>query len=169
MTTALFIGRFQPFHKAHLQDIKNILKECDGVIIAIGSSQYSNTKENPFSVEERIEMIEDVLIDENIGNYTIFPMPDVGDDRKWVEELLTLVPRFDVVYTGNKWTENCFKKYKKKRFKVKTIKLIPGINSTTVRDKILKGESWQELVPRKVVEFIERVKGVERIKNIFRQ
>ena len=165
MTAALFIGRFQPFNKAHLQDIKNILKECDEVIIAIGSSQHSDTKDNPFSTEERIEMIEDVLISEDIGNYTLFPVPDVGDDSRWVEEIVTLVPRFDVVYTGNDWTENCFKKYKKK-FAVKKIKLIPGVNSTTVRDKILKNKNWQELVPEKIVEFIEKIKGVERIKRI---
>ena len=165
MTTALFIGRFQPFHKAHLQDIKNILKECDEVIIAIGSSQYSGTEDNPFSTEERIEMIEDVLISEDIGDYTLFPVPDVGDDSRWVEEIVTLVPGFDVVYTGNDWTENCFKKYKKK-FAVKKIKLIPGVNSTTVRDKILKNKNWQELVPEKIVEFIEKIKGVERIKRI---
>lgn len=167
MTTALFIGRFQPFHKAHLSDIKNILKECDEIVIAIGSSQYSNTKDNPFSVEERIEMIEDVLISENIGNYTIFPVPDVGDDNQWVEHLLTLVPEFDIICTGNDWTENCFKNYKKKRFKIKKIKLIPGVNSTTIRDKILKNENWQELVPEKVIEFINKIKGVERIKKIF--
>lgn len=164
MTTALFIGRFQPFHKAHLKDIKNILKECDEVVIAIGSSQYSNTKDNPFSTEERVNMIEDVLISEDIGNYTIFPVPDVGNDSKWVEEMITLVPKFDIAYTGNEWTENCFKNYKKKKFEIKKIKLISGINSTTIRNKILKNENWQELVPEKIVEFIERVKGVERIK-----
>lgn len=169
MTTALFIGRFQPFHKAHLQDIKNILKECSEVIIAIGSSQHSNTKDNPFSVEERIEIIEDVLISEDIENYTIFPVPDVGDDNRWIEHLLTLVPKFDIVYTGNKWTEDCFKRYKKKKFKIEKIKLIPGVNSTTIRDRILKNENWQELVPEKVVEFIERVNGIERVKKIFKK
>lgn len=168
MTTALFIGRFQPFHKAHLQDIKNILKECDEVIIAIGSSQYSGTEDNPFSTEERIEMIEDVLISEDIGDYTLFPVPDVGDDSRWVEEIVTLVPGFDVVYTGNDWTENCFKKYKKK-FALKKIKLIPGVNSTTVRDRILKNKNWQELVPEKIIEFIEKIKGAERIKKIFKR
>ena len=61
----------------------------------------------------------------------------------------------------------CFKSYKKKKFAVKKIKLIPDINSTTVRDRILKGNDWKELVPEKIVEFIEKVKGVERINKIF--
>jgi len=59
MTTGLFIGRFQPFHLGHLSDIKDALKEVDELVIAIGSSQHSGTKENPFSTEERIKMIED--------------------------------------------------------------------------------------------------------------
>lgn len=167
MPKGLFIGRFQPFHKAHLDDVKSILKECEDVIIAIGSAQYYNTRENPFSAEERIEMIEQVLAAEDIGDYTIFPIPDVGDDSKWVEELITLVPKFDVVYTGNDWTNNCFKNYKKTKFKVKKIKLIPGINSTTIRDNILNDKEWKSLVPGKIWEYIITIKGVERIKTIF--
>ena len=56
---------------------------------------------------------------------------------EWVEHLITLVPDFDIVYTGNDWTEKCFKNYKKRKFKVKKIKLIPGLNSTTIRNRIL--------------------------------
>ena len=44
MSRALFIGRFQPFHNAHLADIKKILKENDEVLIAIGSSQEKTQK-----------------------------------------------------------------------------------------------------------------------------
>jgi len=57
MNRALFIGRFQPFHNAHLIDIKNVLKDVDEVIIAIGSSQEKNTLENPFSYNERKQMM----------------------------------------------------------------------------------------------------------------
>ena len=80
MTTALFIGRFQPFHKAHLQDIKAILKECDEVIIAIGSSQHSDTKDNPFSVAERIEMIDKTIriLNGAIGRITSMHGDSVG-------------------------------------------------------------------------------------------
>ena len=164
MKRGLFIGRFQPFHLGHLKDIKNALNEVDELIIGIGSSQEKHTKENPFSVEERIELIEHVLAAEDIGNYTIFPIPDFSDDEKWVERIETLVPKFDIVFTGNDWTERCFKD---KGCKVKKIKLIEDISSTIIRNRILKNENWQELVPEKAVEYLEKIKGIERIKKIY--
>lgn len=164
MKTGLFIGRFQPFHNGHLQDIKNALKEVDELIIAIGSSQHSNTKENPFSTEERIGMIENTLAKENIGNCTLFPVPDIGEDSKWVEHVKTLVPKFDVVYTGNELTEKLFKKV---GYKVKKVKIVKGINGTNIRDKILNNEEWEELVPLETLKVIEKVDGVKRVKGIF--
>jgi len=164
MKRGLFIGRFQPFHLGHLKDIKNALNEVDELIIGIGSSREKHTKENPFSVEERIELIEHVLAAEDIGNYTIFPIPDFSDDEKWVEHIEALVPKFDIVFTGNDWTERCFKK---KGCKVKKIKLIEDVSSTIIRNRILKNENWQELVSEKTVEYLEKIKGIERIKRIY--
>jgi len=165
MTTGLFIGRFQPFHKGHLQDIKDAIKEVDELIIAIGSSQFSHTEENPFSVEERIEMIESTLIKNNISNYTIFPVPDIGDDKKWIEHVKVIVPEFDIVFTGNELTEKLFIE---KNYKVKKVNLMKGINGTTIRDKIIKNQDWQELVPEQVKDFIEKNNIVERIKKLKR-
>jgi len=54
MKTGLIIGRFQPFHNGHLYAIKNALKKVDELVIAIGSSQYVNTEDNPFSFEKVI-------------------------------------------------------------------------------------------------------------------
>ncbi len=166
MKRGLFIGRFQPMHLGHLKDIKDALKEVDELIIGVGSSKKKNTKENPFSVKERIEMIEYVLSDQDIENYTVFPIPDFQEDKKWVEHVETLVLKFDVVFTGNKWTEKCFKK---KGYKIKKIKLIKGISSTTIRNRILKNKNWQELVPKKTTEYLEKIKGVARIKKIFKK
>ena len=120
MTRGLFIGRFQPFHLGHLNDIKNALKEVDELVIGVGSSDEKHTKDNPFTVKERIEMMDLVLPNNDIQNYTVFPIPDFHDDKRWVEHIETLVPEFDLVYTGNKWTEKCFKK----KYKVKKVKII---------------------------------------------
>jgi len=162
MTTALFIGRFQPFHKGHLKDIKEILKQADEVIIGIGSSQHSHTKENPFTVDERIRMIEDTLIEENISNYTIFPIPDIDNHSKWVEHVTDLVPKFDIVFTRNDFTEKLFKK---KGYKVKKLELVKGISATIIRNKMLNNKNWEELLPKAVVKYLEEINGKKRIKN----
>lgn len=159
----LFIGRFQPFHKAHLLDIKLALKECNKIIIAIGSSQESATKDNPFSYEERKDMIEAALKAHKILNYDIIPVPDINNDREWVDHVKKLIPEFDIVYTGNDFTEELFKE---KNIKLKKIKLIPDISATEIRKRILKGNDWKELVPKEVADYIEKIDGIERIKEI---
>ncbi len=162
MTRALFIGRFQPFHKAHLIDIKKILKECDEVIIAIGSSQEKNTLENPFSYNERKQMIVNVLKNNKIKKYKIYPVPDLYNDKKWVEYIKKNLPEYDYVYSGNSWTLRCFKKFDSD---VKKIRLIKGISSTIIRNMMIKDKNWKELVPKEVADYIKKIKGVERVKN----
>ena len=166
MTTGLFIGRFQPFHKGHLKDIKAALKECDELIIAIGSSQHSHTPDNPFSFEERVRMIGDTLSAEGVEHYTIFAVPDINDDTRWVEHVETLVPKFDVIYTGNMKTEKLFRQ---RYHEVKRVEVVPGINSTTIRKRMISDRGWQSLVPEQVVNYIEDINGVKRIKEISKQ
>jgi len=163
MKTALFIGRFQPFHIAHLSDIKLALNECDKVIIAVGSSQESGIKLNPFSYEEREKMIENTLRSEKILNYDIVPVPDINNDKTWVDHVKKIIPRFDLVYTGNDFTEKLFNE---KDIKVRKIELIPHINATEIRKRILHGHDWKDLVPKEVSEYIMKIKGVDRVKSI---
>mgnify|MGYP001262099234 CR=1 FL=1 len=46
---ALFIGRFQPFHKGHLSALRWIAAKSSKVIVAIGSAQKSFEPDNPFT------------------------------------------------------------------------------------------------------------------------
>ena len=164
MTRALFIGRFQPFHNVHLQDIKKILKEADEIIIGIGSSQEKNTLDNPFSHNERKQMINKVLKKHKIKNYRIYPVPDLYNDEKWVNYIKRNIPKADFFYSGNQWTLKCLQKYDSK---IKKIKLIKGISSTIIRDMMVKDENWQKLVPKDVFDYVNKINGVERIKKIY--
>ena len=63
----LFVGRFQPFHLGHLKVIEWILERCEKVTVVIGSSLEFSTQRNPFTYEERREMIEKSLEKEGIA------------------------------------------------------------------------------------------------------
>jgi len=64
------MGRFQPFHLGHLDLVRQILKECDEVVIAITSSQFNYLETDPFTAGERIEMIHSSIseADLDLGN-----------------------------------------------------------------------------------------------------
>ena len=163
---ALFIGRFQPFHIGHLKVVKYILKEFDEVIIGIGSSQYSNTFDNPFTSDERIEMIKKTLEKNKIKNYKIVLIPDIHNPPKWVEHVLSIYSDFDTVFTNNKFTKELFEKkgYKVLKTPVFNKKEYSGEN---IRNKISKNEFWEDLVPQEVSKYIKETNAVERIqKNI---
>jgi len=151
MKTGLFIGRFQPFHNGHLDAINQILKECDKIIIGIGSSQENNTEENPFSAEERKKMIEKVLPDIEI----VF-IPDINDDEGWAEHVEKLCSKFDVAYTGNEWTKECFEIQGK--YKIIEVKKNLDIEATRIRELIKEGKRWEDLVPEDIVEIIKKKK-----------
>src|SRR3989338_3284592 len=103
---ALFVARLQPMHKGHLHAIKKILEKYDSILIAIGSSDASRQRANPFSFEERKQMVKTVLKNENIlDRCEVVGIPDIADDKKWVEEIKKY--DFDVVITGNDWTKKC--------------------------------------------------------------
>jgi nicotinamide-nucleotide adenylyltransferase len=55
------VGRFQPFHIGHLALARQILGECDELVIAIGSAQFNFIEKDPFTAGERVVMIHGAL------------------------------------------------------------------------------------------------------------
>jgi len=107
MKIGLFLGRFQPFHKGHLDAIQQILKEVDCIKILIGSSNQKRTKENPLSYTERKRYMQKILKGKW---YSILPLPDTDSDQEWLTKLKKTAGYFDIVYlTDNPWTEKILK------------------------------------------------------------
>ena len=62
----VFIGRFQPFHVEHKRVIDIALKKSNNVQILIGSSGKARSVRNPFTFEERRDMIAQNYVGENV-------------------------------------------------------------------------------------------------------
>jgi NAD+ synthase len=160
--TGLFIGRFQPFHIGHLDALGQIAKEVDEIIVGIGSAQYNNTKENPFSYAEREMMIKAGL--KSLKKpFVVVRIDDTHDDRRWAGYVVLHCPRFDVVYTGNELVERLFME---KGFVVKRPLIKHEISATEIRRMMKTGEKWQRFVPAVVRDVLKKIGGVKRVKGV---
>jgi len=155
---AVFVGRFQPFHKGHLKAIDWILKKENFIFIVIGSSNEFFTQKNPLPFSKRKEMIEKVLINRGIKNFKVLGAKDVKSDKVWAKNILNLlkVKREDVVvYTKNPWTKKSFEEI---GVKVKTHPLFfKSLSATKIRQKIRNNEKWEHFVPKEMVEDLKKL------------
>jgi len=163
----LFVGRFQPIHKGHVKAISDILKQVDELAIVIGSVQYSHTADNPFTAGERITMIRKALESEDIPltRCWIIPVPDVHIHMMWVAEVVGYTPKFVIVFSNEPLTRRLFIEV---GFKVKPVPFHKRkiYSATEIRERMLNNESWEELVPESVAQFIKEIKGIERIQDL---
>lgn len=162
---SLLIGRFQPFHKGHLQLIQGVCAEYGKVIIGMGSSQYGNTLENPFTSDERKLMIEESLGKIGVKNYRVVLIPDIHNYPKWVDHVVSIISDFDVVLSNNSLTKRLFSK---KGYVVKETSLYDRdkYSGKEIRRRIINDESWVDLVPEPVYNIIKNIGGVDRLKNL---
>ncbi len=161
----LFIGRFQPFHKGHLKVVQEASKKYDEVIIGIGSSQYGNTSDNPFTSEERELMIKKTLEKTGINNYKMISIPDIHNPPKWVNHVLSIVSDFDVIISNNSLTKRLFSE---KDYTVKETHLYEKkkYSGREIRRRMMDSEPWDDLVPAEVSNFIKDIDGVNRVKEL---
>lgn len=165
---AVLVGRFQPFHLGHLSLVKQILIECRDLYIVIGSSQENYTPHNPFTTAERIRMIRHSLLEANIDmkRILLIPVADDENNARWLSNIKSYVPSFDILYTGNLFItalmENEGIKLKRPDFSLKD-----HYNGTKIRNMIIENNSeWENLVPSSVKEIILEIKGVDRIQRL---
>ncbi|MGB9740683.1 MAG: nicotinamide-nucleotide adenylyltransferase [Candidatus Bathyarchaeia archaeon] len=165
----LFVGRFQPFHLGHLNAIKEILGEVDELVIVVGSAQYSHNLNNPFTAGERLVMIRKALEEAEItySKVWIVPVPDVHLHMMWVSAVEGYAPKFNVVYSNEPLTRRLFIEagYEVKAIRFYVRKLY---SSTEIRERMLKGKSWEELVPKSVAAFIKEIDGVNRLRDLIK-
>ena len=165
MTRGLFLGRFQPFHLGHLEVARKLAQQHSELVIAIGSAQVSHTPSNPFTAGERLEMVHAALLDANVRNTIVIPLPDVGRNSVWVSHVESYVPRFDVLYTNNPLMTRLFSEAGHKVAPA-PFHQRESYEGTAIRRVMAKGGDWRAFVPQAVARVIEACDGEARVRDI---
>jgi len=161
----LLIGRFQPFHLGHLNALRFALSKVDKLWIGLGSSNKPLQKNNPFSAEERKEMILSSIDESMKQNIQIYFIPDLENHIKWIELIDSLVPKFDIIFTNDELTKHL---YSKRNVTVLSIPFVKRdvLSGTNIRDMIISDQKWEELVPNGTKIFLYKTSAKQRLKNL---
>ena len=165
LMNGLLIGRFQPFHKGHLSAISFGLSKVENLWIGIGSSNKSHEKKNPFTADERKEMILSSLDEKTLKRIKIFYVPDIGDHEKWTYHVDSIVPKYDVVFSNDEFTISL---YKKRGFDVIEVPLLQRdmISGTRIRELLVTGQDWSGLVPEGTKNVLLKINAKDRLLKI---
>jgi len=161
----LLIGRFQPFHLGHLDAVLFGLSRTENLFIGIGSSNKSNESRNPFSAKERREMITSSIEPSMADRIKIFDIPDVGDHEKWTFEIDKIVPKYDVVFTNDEFTQILFEKREMNVVPV-VLKDREKFSGTNIRNLMKEDKNWRDLVPQGTRNVLDSINAKERLKNL---
>jgi len=172
-------GRFQPFHKGHLEYVLKAFDHCD--FLCVGITQYDiknllnspldlhreKPYNNPLNYFERVEMITEVLLNNgiNFNQFSITPFPIDN-----IEYLSRYVPTEVPVFTTicDEWNINKINILKDNGYTVKVIlyREIKKYSGVVIRDLLCVGDvRWKCLVPKATIRVIEKYKIRDRLIN----
>jgi nicotinamide-nucleotide adenylyltransferase len=159
------IGRFQPFHLGHLEAIKFALSNVEHLHVGIGSSNKSHEERNPFTADERKEMILS-SIDDVIGKrISLHYIPDVDDHSKWTNLVDEIIPEYDVVFSNDDFTHELYGKRGKSIISV-DLKSRSNLSGTNIRNLILTDQNWKEFVPSGTRDVLSQIDGKKRLQDL---
>lgn len=82
--TAIYIGRFQPVHQGHVALLRHALAQARQVAVVLGSAWQARSAKNPFSWQERAEMLRQALPAADHARVQFVPVRDYYNEARWV-------------------------------------------------------------------------------------
>ncbi|MBT3223168.1 MAG: adenylyltransferase/cytidyltransferase family protein [Proteobacteria bacterium] len=174
---AIYIGRFQVFHLGHLDVLHTIdgANDVDEICLIIGSTQYDHRQKspvatweaNPFTVEERVAMIEGSLKGQLTKPWSIHLVPDYHDWERWYQHIVDHLPAFQVLYSADRH-EHAF--FSAKGVETRRFPRRYSFHAGAVRFQLaVDDESWRKAVPQAAAEVLDRIGAGERMREMLKR
>ncbi len=81
---SVYVGRFQVFHNGQLALLRRALSVGRTCVVVLGSAFQARTPRNPFTWQERAEMIGLALTPDERAKLRFLPVRDYYDSERWV-------------------------------------------------------------------------------------
>lgn len=156
----VFIGRFQPFHLAHMQTIEIALQQSQNVILALGSAQSERNIKNPFLAVEREQMILSNFPEQDQKRIHFVHVVDVYNDEKWVKQVKDLVnaviqPNAKVGLIGHFKDESSYYLRLFPEWQMVELESLKNsISATPMREAYYRGKIQTEFFPDGTIQFL---------------
>ena len=145
---AVLVGRFQPFHNAHLALLQRALEVAARVVVVIGSAHQARTPKNPFTWRERAEMLRLALPEAERARVTFLPVRDYYDPQRWVRVVSERVAALNVNGSGSTRIalvghfKDATSEYLRgfPGWTLASVDRIPGAGGTQLRDALFAGD-----------------------------
>jgi nicotinamide-nucleotide adenylyltransferase len=99
------------------------------------------------------------------SKYFLIPIRDLRIHDLWVPYLVSQSPRFEIVFSNEPVTSRLFKEA---GFRVESLEFYDReqFSATEIRERIVKGSGWEELVPPSTSAYIKAIFGDERLREL---
>ena len=101
---AIFIGRMQPLHNGHIPNISHALELADHVLVIAGSANQPRTQKNPFTADERAQMIKQIFPTDRVQ---VIGVEDYYPDALWFKNVQSAVHQH-IINTDIAQTLGCY-------------------------------------------------------------
>lgn len=176
--TVLFIGRFQPFHSAHLEIIKRCTALTDQLVVVVGSANQPRTYKNPFTFAERERMIKAASAGLSLRIYTEPNIDTIYNDQAWAVRVQGIHSKYQCLGTktaviGHKKDDSSFYLDMFPQWGYENVEEIEPLSAVNIRDLYFKRDCnmkfIQNVVPETTFDFLVQFKETPEYEQIIRE
>jgi nicotinamide-nucleotide adenylyltransferase len=171
-------GRFQPFHRGHLEYTLQAFARCEHLLIGITNPDPSlivaeetdperhRPEANIFTFFERQWMIRAALTDAGVDlvKISLVPFPIHQPDR-WRFYCPEQTTQFVRVFSA--WGKEKVRRLQERGWRVEILDAgaAKEVSGSEVRRRLYAGQGWEELVPRAVAEVLREIRATDRLRK----
>ena len=180
----VFIGRFQPFHNAHLEIIKRATALTRNLIVITGSANQPRTYKNPFTSQERQAMIRNATAGLSLNISINANIDTIYNDQAWAVRVQTIVNKaigssftgpgsHRIGIIGHKKDESSFYLDMFPQWEFVNVEQIEPLGATNIRDLFFKRDVnmnfIKNVVPETTFDFLMEFKDTAEYEQVVRE